>query len=123
VLGWPRSARRESRRLVRDAAAIVESTRRAAPPPALLAVADDVRRSLEEAHARGGPDPARYAPIVDHFRMLHRDARRRRDDDALTAHTLVIIYLRAEMLGEEAAAARRAIDAFLGTPAGGPDDA
>ena len=72
-----------------------------------------IRNDLEVAHARGGGDPSRYVPLIDHFRTQHREARQRRDDDALTALTLVIIYLRAERLGAHAAPAREHIDTFV----------
>ena len=72
-----------------------------------------IRDDLEVAHARGGGDPSRYVPLIDHFRTQHREARRLRDDEALTALTLVIIYLRAERLGAHAAPAREHIDNFI----------
>ena len=72
-----------------------------------------VTDELEVAHARGGGDPSRYAPLIDHFKTQHREARRRRDDDVLTALTLVIIHLRAASIGPDADPARDSIDAFI----------
>ena len=105
--------RREANRLNRDAATIVEATRATASSPRLRETALRIRDELDTAHTRGGDDPSRYAPLVAHFRTQHREARRRRDDSALTALTLVIIYLRAEAIGRDAEPARKRIDDFI----------
>ena len=105
--------RREAVRLDRDAAAIIEATRATASSPRVRETALRIRDELDTAHTRGGDDPSRYAPLVAHFRTQHREARRRRDDAALTALTLVIIYLRAETIGADAEPARKRIDDFI----------
>ena len=105
--------RREANRLNRDAATIVEATRATASGPRIRETALRIRDELDTAHTRGGDDPSRYAPLVAHFRTQHREARRRRDDAALTALTLVIIYLRAEAIGRDAEPARKRIDDFI----------
>ena len=105
--------RREANRLNRDAATIVEATRATASGPRIRETALRIRDELDTAHTRGGDDPSRYAPLVAHFRTQHREARRRRDDTALTALTLVIIYLRAETVGRDAEPARKRIDDFI----------
>ena len=105
--------RREAERLDRDAVAIIEATRATASSPRVRETALRIRDELDTAHTRGGGDPSRYAPLVDHFRTQHREARRRRDDAALTALTLVIIYLRAEAIGRDAEPARKSIDDFI----------
>lgn len=110
---WLSSSRREAARLHRDAAAIIETARAVSSSEQARDIALRIRDELEVAHARGGSDPSRYAPLIDHFRTQHREARRRRDDDALTALTLIIIYLRAERLGPDADPARDDIDAFV----------
>ena len=50
---------------------------------------------------------------IDEYKRLHNEARRKRDDAALTAFTLVQIYLRAEIQGEACKPARDAIDQFI----------
>ena len=105
--------RREANRLNRDAVTIIDVARSSPSSTKIRETALRVRNELEVAHARGGDDPSRYAPLVDHFRGQHREARRRRDDTALTALTLVIIYLRAERIGAGAEPARDRIDAFV----------
>ena len=104
---------REAGRLTRDAETIVEAAKSVSSTSKIRDVALRIRDELEVAHARGGDDPSRYAPIIHHFRVQHREARRRRDDTALTALTLVIIYLRAEVIGSDARTARDRIDAFI----------
>ena len=104
---------REANRLSRDAATIIEAARSVSSSDRIRETALRIRDALEVAHARGGDDPSRYAPLVDHFKAQHREARRRRDDAALTALTLVIIYLRAEEIGADAEPARDCIDAFI----------
>ena len=105
--------RREADRLDRDAATIIEALRSTSSSSRVRETALRVRDELDTAHARGGDDPSRYGPLVAHFRTQHREARRRRDDAALTALTLVIIHLRAETVGEDADRARNRIDDFV----------
>ena len=113
VLAWLFGSRREAARLNRDARTIIETARAVSRSERLRDVAIQVGNALRTAHARGGGDPSRYAPLIDHFRTQHREARRRRDDGALTALTLVIIYLRAERIGPDAEPARASIDSFV----------
>ena len=112
IAGWF-GPQREARRLGRDAATIIETARVTSSAAKIRETALRVRDELEVAHARGNGDPSRYRPLVNHFRTQHREARRRRDDAALTALTLIIIYLRAETIGADAAPARDRIDAFV----------
>jgi len=104
---------REARRLDRDAVTIIETARATASSSKIRETALRIRDDLETAHARGGADPSRYSPIITHFKTQHREARRRRDDAALTALTLIIIYLRAETIGAAAQPARTRIDDFV----------
>lgn len=113
MFGWLFGARREARQLKRDAGSIIEAAQAISPSERLRDIALRLRDDLEAAHDRGGEDPSRYGPVIDHFRTQHREARRRHDDAALTALTLVIIYLRAERIGADADPARRRIDAFV----------
>lgn len=113
MFGWLFGSRREARRLERDAGSIIEAAQATSSSERLRAVALRLGDDLEAAHDRGGEDPSRYGPVIDHFRTQHREARRRHDDAALTALTLVIIYLRAERIGADADPARHRIDAFL----------
>ena len=106
-------AQREANRLGRDAAVIIETAGSTGSAARNRETALRLRDELEAAHSRGGDDATRYGPIIEHFRVQHREARRRRDDTALTVLTLVIIYLRAEKIGDDAKSARDRIDAFI----------
>ena len=113
LFAWLFGSRREAARLNRDARTIIETARIVTSNEGIREIALRVGDALDTAHARGGGDPARYAPLIGHFRTQHREARRRRDDGALTAMTLVIIYLRAEKIGPDADPARTEIDSFV----------
>ena len=104
---------REANRLNRDAATVIEAARATASSSRVREIALRIRDELDTAHLRGGEDPSRYAPLVAHFRTQHREARGRRDDAALTALTLVIIYLRAQIIGADAEPAMKRIDDFI----------
>ena len=113
MFGWLFGPLREARRLKRDAGSVIEAARATSSSERIRDIALRLRDDLEAAHDRGGEDPSRYGPVIDHFRTQHREARRRHDDAALTALTLVIIYLCAERIGEDADPARHRIDAFV----------
>ena len=59
------------------------------------------------------PDVIGLKRGIDEYKRLHNEAQRKRDDAALTAFTLVQIYLRAEVQGEACKPARDAIDRFM----------
>ena len=105
-------SQREARRLDRDAATIIETAKSASSSSKVRETALRIRDDLQALHDRGG-DPSNHAPLISHLRAQHREARRRLDDTALTALTLLIIYLRAESIGADAAPARERIDEFI----------
>ena len=105
---------REAKRLNRDAPAIIDSATRSFPVDRVRDIAvmtlehlGEVRDHLE-AHAESREQ------VLYRFRQLHREARRRMDQVALTAYTLVIIHLRAEAIGSLCDPALEAIDTFTG---------
>ncbi|HAD88528.1 MAG TPA: hypothetical protein DCG48_14300, partial [Rhodospirillaceae bacterium] len=54
-----------------------------------------------------------FKRAMDNLSRMHNEARKRRDQRALTSLTLAIIYLKAEKVGAPAQAARDAILAYL----------
>lgn len=105
---------REARRLNRDASTIIDSAIESLPinrvrETALLTLEHlgEIGNDLHE-HSQG------RERILNRYRQLHGEARRRMDQVGLTAYTLIIIYMRAAALGEMAAPARAAIDEFTG---------
>lgn len=105
---------REARRLNRDAPAIIESATRSFPSQRVRDIALATLEHLGEAHEHLSNHSESRDQVLYRFRQLHGEARRRMDQVALTAYTLVIIHLRAEALDGRAAPALEAIDAFTG---------
>ena len=71
------------------------------------------REHLDRVHAIYKDDPLDPKRVIVEYKNLHREARQRRDDAALTAFSLVMIYVRAETHGEACAPARHAIDELM----------
>lgn len=103
---------REAKQLNRDAPAIIEQAERLYAPPRLRAMAETVAAFIERAHVRYGTAEIDLKRAHFDCRGLHKEARRKNDQDGLSAMTLVIIYIRAEIVGPQADPARAAIDAF-----------
>lgn len=105
---------REARRLNRDAAAIIDSAVNSFPVDRVRETAVMIIERLGEAREHLADHSESREQVLYRFRQLHGEARRRMDQVGLTAYTLVIIYLRAEPLGDMAASARAAIEEFTG---------
>ena len=110
---WLFGEKGEARQLNRDARAIINAARIGYRPETQREMSVLTGTTLATAHERGGADPAKYQPLIDHFKMMHRDAKSARNQTQLTAYTLIIIYLRAQQLGDIAAQAREEIDQFI----------
>ena len=108
------SPEREAKRLNRDAAAIIDSATKSFPVDRVRDIALMTLEHLGEAHDHLSNHDESRDQVLYRFRQLHGEARRRMDQVALTAHTLVIIHLRAEVLGDIAGPALAAIDGFTG---------
>lgn len=105
---------REARRLNRDAPAIIDSASQSYPVERVRDIALMTMEHLGEARAHLEEHSESRESILHRFKQLHGEARRRNDQVALTAYTLVIISLRAEDLDPRADPALAAIDAFIG---------
>jgi len=112
-LDWLFGEKGEARQLNRDARAIINAARIGYRPETQREMSVLTGTTLATAHERGGADPAKYQPLIDHFKMMHRDAKTARNQTQLTAYTLIIIYLRAQQLGDIATDARNEIDQFI----------
>ena len=104
--------RREAKRLNRDAPAIIESAVKSYSVERVRDIALTTLEHLGEADEHLGKHSESRDQLLYRFRQLHSEARRRTDQVALTAYTLVIIHLRAEALGAICSPALEAIDAF-----------
>ena len=113
MFGWLFGPKADARQLNRDVKTILNTTRYGFRTEMQREIAWTTHQALREAHERGGDGPSAYKPLIDHFKMMHRDARRAHNQVQLTANTFVIIYLRAEQLEDLAAPARKMIDDFI----------
>lgn len=113
MFGLFKSKAREVRQLNRDAPVIIENARESYRSELVREIAVLIHQKITEAKTSCKDDAVCLQRALDHFRRLHREARRRNEHVGLTAYTLVIIYLRAELVGAECDPARAAIDGFL----------
>lgn len=113
MFGLFSSKAREIRHLNRDAAVVIENARESYRSELVRDIAILIDDKINEAKTECGDDAVCLNRALDHFRRLHREARRRNEHVGLTAYTLVIIYLRAVLIGPECAPAREAVDGFL----------
>ncbi len=123
IFGWfgDRKAR-EARQLNRDAPLIIEQAVQTFTENRLREIAATVGEHCDRAYRIFGRAPIDIRRAHDEYRKLHREARRRNEQSNLTAMTLVIIHLRAELNGVDAAPARAAIDQFVARWADAPAD-
>ena len=105
---------REAKRLNRDTATIIDSATRSFPVDRVREIALTTMQHLGEVREHLDKHSESRHQVLYRFRQLHSEARRRTDQVALTAFTLVIIHLRAEALGEIGNPALEAIDEFTG---------
>ncbi len=102
----------EARRLNRDAVTIIESDEQSHGHEHLSVIAKLTVENLQFANQLLSTRE-QEAAVLQRLKAIHREARNRHDQTALSAATLAIIYFRAERLGDAAQPARTAIDRFL----------
>ena len=105
---------RDAKRLTRDASTIIDSATKSFPVDRVRDIAIMTLESLTEARAHLEKHEQSRDQMLYRFQQLHGEARRRMDQVALTAYTLIIIRLRAEALGDIADSAGEVIDEFTG---------
>jgi hypothetical protein len=106
-------AAREAKQLNRDAPLIIEQAEQTFTDARVREIAAAVVEHRDRAHQLFGRSGVDLRRAHDEYKKLHKDARNRNDQLQLTAMTLVIIYLRAEMNGLGSAPARAAIEQFV----------
>ncbi len=104
---------REAKQLNRDVPLIIEQAEGMFSAQSMTVVADMVDEHIKRAHNIYGTKAIDYQRALHDYKKLHKDARGRTDQRALSAMTLVIIYLRSEIAGDAAAPARAAIERFI----------
>ena len=103
----------EARQLNRDAPLIIEHAQELFRPEILIEIAGFVRQHVDRAHHQYGTSQIDLKRAHQDYKRLHKEARRRADQVALSSLTLTIIYLRAEIAGLGADRARLAIEGFV----------
>ena len=109
---WKRNS--DIRRLNKDAPLIIDYARQTTRPDKIREIARITAEHLDRAHRIFEPTPIGLKRALLEYRRLHTEARRQRDDVSLSAFTLVLIYIRAEDMGEDCRPALDTIDSFLG---------
>ncbi len=104
---------RDARRLNRDAPVIIEHARQTFRGDRLRNIALRTVEHLERAHRVFEPNAIGLKRAIMEYQRLHREARDHRDEVSLSAFTLVLIYIRAEALGEAGRPAVDIIDDFI----------
>lgn len=107
--------RMEVRQLNRDAPLIMTHATELFKPEIVTEIAKLVRTHIARAHTQYGTASIDLKRAHFDYKRLHKEARRRADQTALSALTLTIIYLRAEIAGPGAAPACAEIEDFLAT--------
>jgi hypothetical protein len=103
----------EARQLNRDAALVIGHARDLFQPKAIAEICALVRQHVMRARSQYGTAVIDLKRAHFDYKRLHKEARRRGDQTVLSALTLTIIYVRAEIAGPAADPARHAIDALL----------
>ena len=106
---------REAKQLNRDAPVIIAQAEQTYAPARLRTMAKIIEEYIERGYKRYGTEPIDLKRAHYDFRTLHKEARRKNDQVGLSAMTLVIIHIRAEIAGPKADPARAAINAFTAT--------
>ncbi len=104
---------RQARRLNKDAPVIIEHARQTFRGDTIRDIALRTTEHLERAHKVFEANAVGLKRAIMEYQRLHREARDHRDDVSLSAFTLVLIYIRAEALGEAGRPAVNAIDDFI----------
>jgi len=104
--------KREAKQLNSDAPLIIEQSMQTYTGPRLREMAEMVVEHIARAHARYGTAEIDLKRAHYDYKGLHKEARRNNDQVALSALTLVIIHLRAEMNAPAAAPAIATIEDF-----------
>ncbi len=115
ILGLLRGFKqRQSRQLNRDASVIIEQAETMFAEKTLSRIAAIVSKEKQRAHEVFGQKPVDLRRAHYEYRKLHKEARRHNNQAELTAMTLVIIHLRADIAGVDALPARTSIENFIG---------
>jgi len=103
---------KEARQLNRDVPIIIEQAEQAMGPDRLRQMAEMTVKFIDRAYSQYGSAKIDIKRAHYDYRRLHKEARRNNDQVGLSAMTLVIIHLRAELAGVAANPAKAQIKRF-----------
>lgn len=104
---------REVKRLNKDGPELVEFTYQSFRSELVRSVALLTRQHIDRARDIYGTEAIDLKRAITDYQTYHREAKRTSDQVALTALTLVLIHLRAQLQGPACGPARAAIDGFM----------
>gem|GEM_PF-1861478 len=113
LFGFFHNPEREARRLERDARAIIDNVVHSYREQRLVEIASQIRTDLLHVARNCEAHDGSLERELERHTSLHREARRHNASVALTAHTLVIIHIRAGRLGEPGQATLGLIQDFV----------
>ena len=105
---------KKARRLNRAAPVIIEHARQTFRGNMLRDIALRTAEHLERVHKVFESNAIGLKRAILEYKRLHQEARSQRDEVSLSAFTLVLIYIRAEALGEAGRPAVDTINDFIG---------
>jgi len=109
---------RESKQLDKDAAIIINQAQTIFGEEQSLVVSTLVREHLERVFIQFGKSEVDLRRAVADYKRFHKEARHQNNQKELSAMTLVIIYLKARIIGDRATCASERIKLYADSSQG-----
>ena len=115
-------AKFDATQLEKDSIVIINQARQMFGHEAVEMVANLLRAELDKSLKQFGQAEIDIKRAIIECRRLHKEAIKRNDQKFLSAITLVIIFLKAKLIGEMADSTQKRILNFVDTPNSGSDE-
>ena len=112
----------DANQLERDTIVIINQARQMFGHEAVKTVANLLSAELDKSLKQFGQAEIDIKRAIVECRRLHKEAIKRNDQKFLSAITLVIIFLKAQLIGEMADSTQKRILNFIDTPNSGSDE-
>ena len=116
------TAKFDANQLERDTIVIINQARQIFGHEAVKMVANLLSAELDKSLKQFGQAEIDIKRAIVECRRLHKEAIKRNDQKFLSAITLVIIFLKAQLIGEMADSTQKRILNFIDTPNSGSDE-
>ncbi len=116
------TAKFDANQLERDTIVIINQARQMFGHEAVKTVANLLSAELDKSLKQFGQAEIDIKRAIVECRRLHKEAIKRNDQKFLSAITLVIIFLKAQLIGEMADSTQKRILNFIDTPNSGSDE-